>query len=71
MGPAPSDTAGTFSIACEHQGSTQIDSYKTNAVSGCGKDLRAILGLDSMQDKRAIIVLERGQEKLIFPGKGQ
>eukprot|EP00959_Pyramimonas_sp_CCMP1952_P426927 8941312-Pyramimonas_sp.AAC.1 len=24
-----------------------------------------------MQDKRAIIVLERGQEKLTFPGKGQ
>eukprot|EP00959_Pyramimonas_sp_CCMP1952_P442921 9272159-Pyramimonas_sp.AAC.1 len=24
-----------------------------------------------MQDKRTIIVFERGQEKLIFPGKGQ
>eukprot|EP00959_Pyramimonas_sp_CCMP1952_P034172 716019-Pyramimonas_sp.AAC.1 len=24
-----------------------------------------------MQDKRTIIVLERGQEKLAFPGKGQ
>ncbi|CAK0870648.1 unnamed protein product [Prorocentrum cordatum] len=69
--PYASVMRGTFSIACEYQGSTQLDSYKTNIVSGCGKDLPAILGLDSMQDKRTIIVLERGQEKLLFLGKGQ
>ena len=40
-------------------------------ATGCGKDLPAILVLDSMQDKRSIIVLERGQEKIIFPGRGQ
>eukprot|EP00959_Pyramimonas_sp_CCMP1952_P143806 3010819-Pyramimonas_sp.AAC.1 len=45
-GSGPADTAGTFSIACACQGSTQLDSYKTNMVSGCGKDLPAILSLD-------------------------
>eukprot|EP00959_Pyramimonas_sp_CCMP1952_P192282 4020602-Pyramimonas_sp.AAC.1 len=45
-GSAPADTVGTFCIACEYQGSTQIDSYKTNIASGCCKDLPAILGLD-------------------------
>eukprot|EP00959_Pyramimonas_sp_CCMP1952_P021394 451279-Pyramimonas_sp.AAC.1 len=45
-GSAPAGAVGTFSIACEYQGSTQLDSYSINIVSGCGKDLPAILGLD-------------------------
>ena len=67
-GSAPADTAGTYDIACNYQGRTQHDTFKANVVTGSGKDLPAILGLDSMQEKRAILILEKGEEKLVLPG---
>ena len=69
-GSAPADTAGTYDIACDYQGRTQHDTFKANVVTGSGKDLPAILGLDSMQEKRALLILEKGEEKLVLPGPG-
>eukprot|EP00959_Pyramimonas_sp_CCMP1952_P021610 455581-Pyramimonas_sp.AAC.1 len=69
-GSAPADTVGTFRIACECQGSTQLDSYKTNIVR-LWQGLASHPGPRQHAGQARYYVLERGQEKLIFPGKGQ
>ena len=69
-GSAPVEKIGHYGIACKYQQGAQDDDYKSNIVGGSGKDLPAILGLDSMQEKRTIIILERGKERMIFPGPG-
>ena len=44
--------------------------FQANVATGCGKDLPAILGLKSMQDKNAVLILQHGNEFMAFPGKG-
>ena len=70
-GSAPSDRVATYGIACRYEGTVQHDTYTSNIVEGSGSQLPAILGLDSMEAKRGILVMEAGKQKLIFPGDGE
>ena len=84
-GSAVCRTLGRFHIACNylHRGdedagppaagppAPQRDLYVANIAEGSGEDLPAILGLKSMQNKDAIIVLKKGSEKMIFPYDGK
>ena len=69
-GSAPCDTTGVFPIACSYGGKVQEDTYAANIAGGCGADLPAILGLDSIQSKKSIVLFEQGHETLIMPGNG-
>ena len=69
-GSAPCDTTGVFPIACSYDGKVQEDTYAANIAGGCGADLPAILGLDSIQSKKSIVLFEQGHETLIMPGNG-
>ena len=44
--------------------------YHANIATGCGKDLPAIIGLDSMKERDSVILLRDGKEMLVFPGPG-
>ena len=44
--------------------------YQTNIATGCGADLPAILGADSMQKKDGVLILREGKECLAIPGPG-
>ena len=48
---------------------TKLDNFRANVVAGSGADLPAILGLHSMQDKDAVIILRRGKEQIIIPDR--
>jgi hypothetical protein len=60
-----------LSIALKYKdGMTFGDEYVTNIAKGCGKDLLAILGSRSMQQKDAVIILREVKEMMVFPGQG-
>eukprot|EP00959_Pyramimonas_sp_CCMP1952_P272918 5705116-Pyramimonas_sp.AAC.1 len=46
----------------------RLDTYSANVAEGSGENLLAILGLRSMSNMRAILILEQGHEKMIIPG---
>ena len=48
---------------------SQIVSYHANVADGCGSRLPAILGLDSMTEKDAVLILRDGKRCMAFPGK--
>jgi len=46
------------------------ESYRANIAEGCGENLPAIYGSDSMIDKDAVIILRKGKQMIVFPGPG-
>ena len=48
----------------------QVIPYQANIAEGCGSKLPAILGLDSMTEKDAVLILRNGKRCMAFPGKG-
>jgi hypothetical protein len=58
-----------IAIKFEEQDATQ-EVYRANIAEGVGVNLPAILGLDSMKDKDAVIMLRKGKETMAFPGPG-
>ena len=48
----------------------QVIPYQANIAEGCGSKLPAILGLDSMTEKDAVLILRNGKRCMAFPGRG-
>ena len=70
-GSAPCNEVAPIPIAVAYEDTPgSIDEYRTNIATGSGADLPAILGLASLQEKDAVIVLRKGKEFLAFPGPG-
>ena len=68
-GSTPCTHVGSFLISCIHKGGTHNDLFTTNVASGpSGDHPPAILGLDSLQDKDAVVVFRRGHAQVILPG---
>ena len=68
-GSTPCHQIGQFPIACTYDRSTSRDTFTANIATGpSGDHLPAILGLDSLQDKDAVVVFRRGQAFLLIPG---
>ena len=58
-------------VAVQYEASApQVADYEANIADGCGADLPAIYGLDSMTRGDAVILLREGKRCLAFPGKG-
>ena len=58
-------------IAVQYAGDKpQVAHYDANIADGCGADLPAIFGLDSMTKGDAVILLREGKRCIAFPGKG-
>ena len=58
-------------IAVQYAGDKpQVANYDANIADGCGADLPAIFGLDSMTKGDAVILLREGKRCIAFPGKG-
>ena len=68
QGSVPCDETATIPIAVQYEGHVQYDTFDANVAADSW--LPAILGCKSLQDKDAIIILRKGQEKLIIPGPG-
>ena len=49
---------------------TALATYDTTVAEGCGEDLPALWGLDSLQQKDAVLLLRKGKRILALPGKG-
>ena len=49
---------------------SQVITYHANVAEGCGSRLPAIMGLDSMTAKDAVLILREGKRCMAFPGKG-
>ena len=58
------------SVKYGNSAKSQVITYHANVVEGCGSRLPAILGLDSMTDKDAVLMLRNGKRCMAFPGKG-
>ena len=72
---------GTDSARCDHEAVIPIavkfeeqeatkESYRANIADGCGENLPAILGSESMQEKDSVLILRKGKELIAFPGPG-
>ena len=72
---------GTDSASCDYEVTIPIavkfedqeatnQSFHANIADGCGADLPAILGADSMREKDAVIVMRKDKEMIVFPGPG-
>jgi len=46
------------------------ESFLANIATGCGAHLPAVLGLTSMREKDAVLLLRAGKEVMVFPGPG-
>ena len=58
-------------IAVQYSGDKpQVANYDANIADGCGADLPAIYGLDSMTKGDAVLLLREGKRCIAFPGKG-
>jgi hypothetical protein len=44
--------------------------FRANIAQGCGANLPAILGADSMREKDSVLILRQGKEMIAFPGPG-
>ena len=51
-------------------GSTLLHEYHAPTVGGAGKELPALLGLESMSKRNAVLEMENGKEYLTYPGPG-
>ena len=49
---------------------TKVFDYKAPTVSGAGKNLPALLGLQSMSKQCGVLEMQAGEEYLTFPGQG-
>ena len=43
--------------------------YRTNVATGIGADLPAIMGSLSMEDRDTVLLLRKGRQQIVFPGK--
>ena len=59
-GSAPCDREGVFLIASARGDRAQFDTCAANVATGRGSDLPAIAVLDARQDKRVIVLMDRG-----------
>ena len=65
------DTQALIPIAVNYLDKPQADAtFSANVATGSGADLPAILGTASMSKLGAIIILTKGKEQLVIPGKG-
>ena len=70
-GTTPCDEKVQLPIAVQHQDEpVKLDEFKAYVARGSGADLPGIWGLDSMQEKDAVICLRKGKELVAFPGPG-
>ena len=70
-GSSPCNQVDEVPIAVQYQEeSATLDTYTTHVASGTAADSPAIWGLDSMQDKDAVLILRKGKETIAFPGLG-
>ena len=71
-GSAPCNQVLEVPIAVKYGNSpkAQVMTYHANVAEGCGSKLPAILGLDSMTEKDAVLILRNGKRCMAFPGKG-
>ena len=61
----------TAAVAVKYEATApQVANYEANIADGCGADLPAIYGLDSMTKGDAVILLREGKRCIAFPGKG-
>ena len=67
--PCHQITETPVSVKYGNQAKAQIISYHASVADGCGSALPAILGLDSMTEKDAVLVLREGKRFMAFPGK--
>jgi hypothetical protein len=58
-----------IAMKSEGHGSTP-EVFKANIADGSGKNMPAILGSESMQEKNAVLLLKQGKEIIAFPGPG-
>ena len=58
-----------IAVKFEDQAATK-ESFRANIAQGCGEHLPAILGLTSMKEKDAVLLLRAGKEMIVFPGPG-
>lgn len=54
----------------ENEGETSIHQYQAPAVGGQGRELPALLGLQTMSRMKAVLEMTEGEEYLTFPGPG-
>jgi hypothetical protein len=65
------DSTALIPIAVNYVDKPQSDAtFSANVATGSGADLPAILGTTSMRNLGAIIILTKGKEQLVIPGKG-
>jgi len=58
-----------IAVKCNDRPATK-ETYQANVAHGCGADLPAILGADSMQKKDGVLLLREGKECIVLPGPG-
>ena len=72
---------GSGSAICDHEAQLPIavkfedldatkETFRANIAEGCGEDLPAILGSQSMEEKDSVLILRKEKEMLAFPGPG-
>ena len=54
----------------DDDGNTRLHEYRAPTVGGKGKELPALLGLESMSKQKAVLEMTEGSEYLTFPGEG-
>ena len=59
----------TTAVQFADQAATTVP-YTANIARGCGSTLPAIMGLQSMQEKDAVLLTRPGHEMMAFPGPG-
>ena len=59
-----------ISVQYNNESTPNVISYHANVAEGCGSKLPAILGLDSMTEKDAVLLLRNGKRCMAFPGTG-
>ena len=60
----------TIPIAVADDDGTSVHTFTAPSVSGPGKDLPALLGLQSMSRQKGVLEMTEGAEYLTFPGPG-
>jgi len=55
---------------CDSEGQANLHAYKAPTVRGEGKDLPALLGLQSMSKQNGVLEMALGNEYLTMPGPG-
>ena len=63
------ETVAPIAVKFDEQDAT-LETFRANIADGCGADLPAILGSESMQEKDSVLILRKGKEMIAFPGPG-